>query len=81
LAEPEGAPLVLLAPRQGTYQLEQQLLADPSLRGYTRLHIVSFEGLARFVLEQLQAPRPMLLDEEGRLMVLRALLANKRGSL
>jgi ATP-dependent helicase/nuclease subunit B len=81
LAAPEGTPLVLLAPRQGTYQLEQQLLAEPSLAGYTRLRIVSFEGLARFVLEQLQAPRPKLLDEEGRLMVLRALLAKKRGTL
>jgi ATP-dependent helicase/nuclease subunit B len=87
-AAAEGPPLVLLAPRQGTYQLEQQLLAGkdallgvPELRGYTRLRILSFEGLARFILQHLRAPEPRLLDEEGRLMVLRALLARKRGTL
>ncbi len=78
---PEGAPLLFLAPKQATFQLERQLLAEDSLRGFTRLRILSFERLARFVCEQLgQAPPPML-DEEGRLMVLRALLARRREGL
>src|SRR5207245_5472508 len=34
-----GPPLLLIAPKQMTFQLERQLLADPSLPGYTRLHI------------------------------------------
>ena len=80
-AAPEGPPLVLLAPKQATFQLERQLLADPSLHGYTRLRILSFEKLARFVFDQLRRPLPKMLDEEGRLMVLRALLAKKRDEL
>jgi len=80
-ASPEGAPLVVVAPKQATYLLERQLLADGSVAGYTRLEILSFEGLARFVFRQLQQPAPDLLSEEGRLMVLRALLARKRGDL
>jgi ATP-dependent helicase/nuclease subunit B len=78
---PEGLPLVLLAPKQTTYQLERQLLAEPSLPGYTRLHILSFERLSRFVLERLGKTVPDMLDEDGRLMVLRGLLAKKRGGL
>jgi ATP-dependent helicase/nuclease subunit B len=74
IRNPEGAPLVLLAPKQATFQLERQLLADPSLHGYTRLHIFSFERLARFILDELGIIPPKLLNEEGRLMVLRALL-------
>lgn len=74
-AEPEGLPLVLLAPKQATFQLERQLLADRALPGYTRLHIVSFERLARLVFRQLSRPLPRLLAEEGRVMVLRAILA------
>ncbi|MBI3851659.1 MAG: PD-(D/E)XK nuclease family protein [Verrucomicrobia bacterium] len=80
-ASQEGDPLIFLAPKQATFQLERQLLADPSLPGYTRLSILSFERLADFVLEQLHRPPPSLLTDEGRLMVLRALLSQKRSEL
>jgi ATP-dependent helicase/nuclease subunit B len=50
------------------------LLADDSLHGYTRLQIFSFERLAQFVLEELNVAPPNILSEEGRVMVLRALL-------
>jgi len=72
---------VLVAPKQGTYQLEQQLLNDSNLAGYTRLSILSFESLAHFVFNALGRPRPGLLSEEGRVMVLRALLGQHRTSL
>ena len=71
---PEGPPLILLAPKQATFQLERQLLADASLHGYTRLQILSFERLARFVLDELGSAPPKFLSDEGRIMVLRALL-------
>jgi len=137
----EGLPLVLLAPKQATFQLERQLLAAPNLPGYTRLQILSFERLAEFVLaefppsevtvgaaqpsrlptrksrrhsdaqrefpfcdpaatgfsgsQQESAKRDFpnqdilesktglqpILDEEGRVMVLRALLARKQNEL
>ena len=73
-AAPEGPPLILLAPKQATFQLERQLLADASLPGYTRLQIFSFERLAQFVLGQLGLTPPKFLSDEGRIMVLRALL-------
>jgi ATP-dependent helicase/nuclease subunit B len=89
-----GPPLILLAPKQATFQIERQLLggsdgtpggtgggsrgrwphAEPLLAGYTRLHIFSFERLARFVLEELRVSSPRILSEEGRVMLLRALL-------
>ena len=100
---PEGLPLVLLAPKQATFQLERQLLdysrwGEPlaeakggllgvspglvQLHGYTRLQILSFERLAGFVLAEFsQSPPKKMLDEEGRVMVLRALLAQKQKEL
>src|ERR1700722_2050901 len=78
---PEGPPLLLIAPRQTTYQLERQLLSEAALPGYTRLHILSFERLSEFIFRELRRPAPRLLSDEGRLMVLRALLAKKRDSL
>ncbi len=71
---PEGRPLILLAPKQATFQLERQLLAGGEISGYTRLHIFSFDRLARFILENLGTAPPKLLSDEGRVMVLRALL-------
>ncbi|MFO1477678.1 MAG: PD-(D/E)XK nuclease family protein, partial [Verrucomicrobiota bacterium] len=52
-----------------------------ALAGYTRLHILSFERLASFVFDRLNLPPPRMLSEEGRLMVLRALIARRRKEL
>ncbi|MEQ2006728.1 MAG: PD-(D/E)XK nuclease family protein [Limisphaerales bacterium] len=76
----DPAPLLLLAPKQATFQLERQLLDDPQLAGYARLQIVSFDRLARWLLDTFAAV-PDLLDDEGRVMVLRALLAREQDSL
>jgi ATP-dependent helicase/nuclease subunit B len=101
LAASDGPPLILLAPKQATFQLERQLLGwgerprDPvaqegngspgvsphRLFGYTRLHILSFERLAQFILDRLQIAPPATLSEEGRVMVLRALLLHKQDEL
>jgi ATP-dependent helicase/nuclease subunit B len=80
-ASAEGPPLVLLAPKQATFQLERQLLADPKLSGYTRLQILSFERLAEFIVDHLAEASPELLQEEGRVMVLRALLGRHQSGL
>ena len=80
-ASPEGPPLILLAPKQATFQLERQLLADNSLNGYTRLHILSFERLALFIFEELQIVPPQLLAGEGHSMILRALLMQREDEL
>lgn len=81
LAEPEGPPLLMLAPKQATFQIERQILSFPEIAGYARLQILSFERLAEQVLENLDGTVPSLLGEEGRLMVLRALLMEKQGDL
>ena len=73
-AHPDGPPLVFLAPKQATFQLERQLLADGEVKGYTRLQILYFDRLATFIFDQLQLTTPPLLSAEGRLMVLRAIL-------
>jgi ATP-dependent helicase/nuclease subunit B len=76
-----GAPLVLLAPRQATYQLERQILSFDGVNGFTRLRILSFQRLAQFIFDVTRTAPPKLLDEEGRVMVLRAILARRRNEL
>lgn len=79
--DPPGPPLVLLAPRQATYQLELALLSSPELSGYTRLQIVSFERFAVWLLQRLNMRPREVLSAEGRVMVLRALLHRHHESL
>lgn len=80
-ASAEGLPLVCLAPKQATFQLERELLSDPLMPGYTRLQILSFDRLAEFVLDNYFAAPPRLLSEEGRVMVLRAILSTEADRL
>ncbi|MCL4179106.1 MAG: PD-(D/E)XK nuclease family protein [Verrucomicrobia bacterium] len=81
LKDGAGPSLLFLAPKQATFQLERQLLSNPGLAGYTRLEILSFERLARYLLDELRAGAERILDEEGRRMVLRALLADRHAEL
>jgi ATP-dependent helicase/nuclease subunit B len=81
IVQPQGPPLLFVAPKQATYQLEQQLLSSPALAGYTRLRILSFERLARLIFDQFGQPLPAMLDDEGRVMVLRGLLSRKHHQL
>lgn len=75
LAEnPEGPPLLFLAPKQATFQIESQILADGELGGYTRLEILSFARLAERILSELSPGSFRILSDEGRIMVLRYLL-------
>src|SRR5215213_1716045 len=80
-ASPEGLPLLLIAPKQNTYLLERQLLSDPSISGYSRLQIVSFERLAHVIFEWRGLAAPEILSEQGRLMVMRSIINKKRDSL
>ncbi len=80
-SDSDGPPLIFLAPKQATFQLERQLLADENLRGYTRLRILSFERLANHILDLTGQSAPTLLSEDGRVMVLHALLARRRKEL
>jgi ATP-dependent helicase/nuclease subunit B len=80
-AHAEGAPLLFLAPKQSTYQLERALLTDAQLSGYTRLQVLSFERLAEYVFETLGISKPGSLSSEGRLMVLRGIIAKRRNDL
>ena len=77
----EDGPLILLAPKQATFQLERQLLAGGEISGFARLHIFSFDRLARFILENPGIAPPKLLSDEGRVMVLRALLMRHEDEL
>jgi ATP-dependent helicase/nuclease subunit B len=80
LRDPVGPPLLFLAPKQATFQIERQLLDDPALPGFTRLQVTSPARLAADTLEE-SGSELRLLSEEGRVMVLRSLLSRHHAAL
>lgn len=80
LAPGSSGRLLFLAPKQATFQVERQVLADGAPGGFSRLAILSFERLAQRVVEEAGLDRDVL-GEEGRTMVLRALLEREAGGL
>lgn len=74
IAAPEGDPLLWVAPKQSTFQLEREVLAGGHVRGFTRLQVLPFDRLAAWVLSELGEEVRDVLPEEGRVMVLHALL-------
>ena len=71
---PEGLPLLFLAPKQATFQIESQLLRDEQIQGFTRLQILSFPRLAEYLLSEFAPDQTQILSDDGRIMILRSLL-------
>lgn len=49
---PLGDPIVLIAPTQNTFQLEQAFVNDPELNGSLRTEVLHFERLSYRVFQE-----------------------------
>ncbi|HON07087.1 MAG TPA: PD-(D/E)XK nuclease family protein, partial [Verrucomicrobiota bacterium] len=78
---PDGLPLIFIAPKQFTYQLERQILSDPEIKGYTRLLIFSFERFANYIISDFSHTKYNILSETGKTMALRSILSRLEPSL
>ena len=74
LAQPEGAPLVLLLPEHATYQVERELAATPGLQGFIRAHVLGFRRLSYRVLQETGGAARPQLDELGKTLLVTRLL-------
>jgi ATP-dependent helicase/nuclease subunit B len=79
LLEPSADHLLLLVPEQATYQAERAVLSDGRIKGYHRLHIVSFDRL-QFMLLGKNTARP-LVSRLGRQMIVHKILRDVREEL
>jgi len=79
LLEPSEQPLLFLVPEQATYQAERAILSDERIRGYHRLHILSFDRL-QFLLLGRNTVRPTI-SRIGRQMVVHKILRDNLDKL
>ncbi len=79
LQEVSSQPLILLVPEQATYQAERAILSDQRVKGYHRLHILSFDRL-QFLLLGKSTARPTI-SRLGRQMIVHKILRDIRDDL
>jgi len=77
----DGPPLILLVPEQATFQTDRALVTQPGVTGAARAEVLSFRRLAWWVLAQTGGGARHHIDEVGKAMALRVLLARRRGEL
>ncbi|MDR0434948.1 MAG: PD-(D/E)XK nuclease family protein [Gracilibacteraceae bacterium] len=77
--DPDGAPILLLAPEQATLQMEKEL-AD-SLGGLWRVQALSFQRLARRVLAEVGGDQKIRLSESGSHMLVTKIMLEHREEL
>ncbi|HBG26381.1 MAG: hypothetical protein A2Y10_07960 [Planctomycetes bacterium GWF2_41_51] len=71
--------LVFLVPEQATYQAERAILADNRIKGYSRLHVLSFQRLCYMIFGKNLAARP--LTSQARDMIVHRLLCENANKL
>lgn len=77
----DGPPLILLVPEQASFQMEQELVRTPGLRGFQRAQVLSFRRLAWQVLQEVGGAARPVIGDLGKRMVLRSLVQRRAGEL
>lgn len=73
--------LLLIVPEQFTLQAERELISRLNLPGLMRVEVLSFTRLAQRVLNETGGNRRTLINEQGRIMVLRKIIDENRRDL
>ncbi|RCX22760.1 DNA helicase/exodeoxyribonuclease V subunit B [Fontibacillus phaseoli] len=79
--DPLGPPMILLAPEQGTFQIEQALVSAPGLRGTVRVQVLGFRRLALRVMQETGGSALVPISEEGKKMLLYKILRRHKEDL
>ncbi len=68
--QPIGPPIYWVVPRQATFGIERWLACDSGLPGFSRVHVVAFDGFAREIEAQLGTGDGIPLDPIGRRLLI-----------
>ena len=74
LDENNGRKLILLVPEQFTLQSERDLIQSLQLPGIMQVEVLSFDRLAERILDEVGGKTRIMIDEQGRHMVLRRII-------
>lgn len=79
--DPSGPPIILLAPEQGTFQIEQAIVQAPGIKGSVRVQVLGFRRLALRVMQETGGSALVPISEEGKKMLLYKILRRRKEDL
>ncbi len=80
LENPEGQYFIIV-PEQATMQAQKELIQLHPRHGTMNIDVLSFKRLAYRVFSELSIPQPQVLDDTGKVMVLRKLAGERKKDL
>ena len=78
---PLGDPIILIAPTQNTFQLEQAFVNDPDLRGSLRTEVLHFERLSHRVFQEVGGLNEEQLSKAATEMMIYDILHEEKSEL
>lgn len=78
---PLGDPIILIAPTQNTFQLEQAFVKDPSLYGSLRTEVLHFERLSHRVFQEVGGLTEQQLSKVGTEMMIYDIIQQHQSEL
>lgn len=79
--DPAGPPMILLAPEQGTFQIEQAILNAPDISGTIRLQVLGFHRLALRIMQETGGAALVPISDEGKKMLLYKIMRRHKDEL
>ncbi|CAM2832226.1 helicase-exonuclease AddAB subunit AddB [Paenibacillus sediminis] len=80
-AAPDGPPIILLVPEQGSFQAEHALVQSDDIRGTVRAQVLSFRRLAYRVMQEAGGSALVPITDEGKKMLLYKLIRHRKDQL
>ncbi|GAA0135948.1 helicase-exonuclease AddAB subunit AddB [Paenibacillus sp. YSY-4.3] len=80
-ADPAGPPIILIAPEQGTFQIERAIVQSEQLYGTVRAQVLGFHRLALRVMQETGGSALIPISEEGKKMLLYKIMRRHRKEL
>lgn len=78
---PQGSPMILIVPEQGSFEAEHALVNTGGIRGIFRAQVLSLRRLAYRVMQETGGAARVAISEEGKRMLLYRILRRRKEEL
>ncbi|OPA78399.1 helicase-exonuclease AddAB subunit AddB [Paenibacillus selenitireducens] len=79
--QPEGPPLIIIVPEQGTFQVEHAIVSSPDVQGMIRGQVLSFRRLAFRIMQERGGTALLPIDDDGKKMLLYKIIHRQQEAL
>ncbi|MCP6565347.1 hypothetical protein NL503_28660, partial [Klebsiella pneumoniae] len=79
--DPLGDPIIIIAPTQSTFQIEQDFVKDPELNGSLRAEVLHFERLSHRIFQEIGGLTEDYVSKGAMEMMVFDILQDQRKSL